>query len=212
MGQGEEGSGANPAWLLPLSPTTTIHATGPIYLVDASSLGGPLAQQLFARQRRGGGAFRPGRRLALQGLLLAALLTVALLSFFEPHLRDGLAQALLRAGAGRGPPPARDLDFPVQSCCIGQQCVRNSKGRHAVVTHVHSQREVTQLLVRRGQSGAGRCVVAFPLLRGRLLCWHKAARRHWHVRPCSQACLPLRTPPTQQPMRIMHAAAPPEMP
>ncbi|EFN55609.1 hypothetical protein CHLNCDRAFT_133736 [Chlorella variabilis] len=170
MGQGEEGSGANPAWLLPLSPTTTIHATGPIYLVDASSLGGPLAQQLFARQRRGGGAFRPGRRLALQGLLLAALLTVALLSFFEPHLRDGLAQALLRAGAGRGPPPARDLDFPVQSCCIGQQCVRNSKGRHAVVTHVHSQREVTQLLqleasMRRSNPSVD---LAVMLVRGQL--------------------------------------------
>jgi hypothetical protein len=135
MGQRE---GSDPLFL-PLSPTTTIHATGPIYLVDAN-----LGQHLFRLHRR------PIRRARLQALLLACLLLVGILGLFQPRLHDALASALLRARGGAPPPLlAQDLDFPVQSCCIGQQCVDNSKGRHAVVTLVRSQREVTQLQASR---------------------------------------------------------------
>lgn len=135
------------SYILPLSPTTHIHATGPIYVVSDSSGFPPFAQQLIkqhSRTRQSPRA-RQSPTARLQALLLAALLTVSLLSFFEPHLRDAVQQVVLRARNGRAPPPARDLDFPVQSCCIGEQCLRNSKGRHAVVTHVRSAREVAQL-------------------------------------------------------------------
>ncbi|KAI3425708.1 hypothetical protein D9Q98_007684 [Chlorella vulgaris] len=147
------------ALVLPLSPTTTIHASGPIYLVDASSL----PRHLLRGRRRGSSARR-------RGLVLAALLCVSILTFFEPHLQAGLAQALLRARSGRAAAPARALDFPVQSCCIGQQCLAHSKGRHAVVTHVRSQREVTQLQqletsMRRSNPGVD---LAVMLMRGQL--------------------------------------------
>jgi hypothetical protein len=139
------------SFYLPLSPTTHIHASGPIFLLsgDGSGAGLPaFAQQLLKQHRR------RVRRVRLQTVLLAALVCVSLLSFLEPHARRGLQEVLLRArGSMRGPPPARGLDFPVQSCCIGQQCVRNSRGRHAVVTHVRSQREVTQLQVSERPDG-----------------------------------------------------------
>jgi hypothetical protein len=149
------------ALVLPLSPTTTIHASGPIYLVDASSL----PRHLLRGRRRGSSARR-------RGLVLAALLFVSILTFFEPHLQAGLAQALLRARSGRAAAPARALDFPVQSCCIGQQCLAHSKGRHAVVTHVRSQREVTQLQVSLGRV-CGPLVLPLPPYSGPtpIQCW-----------------------------------------
>lgn len=147
----------------------TIHTSAPVLIVAgdaAESQGLPLfAQQLSRSARAGGGGGGGVKRSASAAsllarrqparfsrpLLLLALLTVGMLSFWEPHLRGGLELALLRARAGMGgapPPPFHGLDFPVQSCCVGEQCVRASKGRHAVVTHVRSQREVTQLQVR----------------------------------------------------------------
>ena len=144
----------------------TIHTSAPLLIVagDGDPYGLPaLAQQLWRAARPGGGsgvkrsastASLTGRRQAARAgrsLLLLALLTVGLLSFYELHVRGGLELAILRAHMGMGrapPPPPHGLDYPVQSCCIGQQCVRNSKGRHAVVTHVRSQREVAQLQVR----------------------------------------------------------------
>ncbi|PRW57962.1 glycosyl transferase [Chlorella sorokiniana] len=144
----------------------TIHTSAPVLIVagDAEAHSLPaLAQQLWRAAWPSGGtggggvkrsastASLTGRRQATRAgrsLLLMALLMVGLLSFYELHVRGGLELALLRARVGMGgapAPPPRGLDFPVQSCCIGEQCVRNSKGRHAVVTHVRSQREVTQL-------------------------------------------------------------------
>lgn len=134
-GSGMEDHGGS--FVLPLSPTTHVYTTGPVFLVSGDSLP-RLQQQLFRNRRRG---------VRLQTLLLAALVFASLLSFFEPHINSGLREVLLRRGMSL-PPPARDLEFPVQSCCIGEQCLRNSKGRHAVVTHVRNQREVTQLQVR----------------------------------------------------------------
>lgn len=157
----------------PLSPTAVLHAHGPIFLVaDAQGSLPPYAAQLFkaaGRQQRQ----QRLRRGWLQTLLLAALVVVSLVSFFEPHLRVGLEVALARARSGGAPLPlpARDLDFPVQACCIGQQCVSNSRGRHAVVTHVRSQREVTQLQV--GEEVAGRrllWVLAAVKLASKLAC------------------------------------------
>ena len=143
------------SFYMPLSPTTHIHASGPIFLVsgDGGSAGLPyFAQQLLKQHSR------RVSRVRLQTVLLAALVCVSLLSFLEPHTRRGLQDLMLRARGGmRGPPPARGLDFPVQSCCIGEQCVRNSRGRHAVVTHVRSQREVTQLQVSK-HAGQGKAV------------------------------------------------------
>ncbi len=158
----------------------TIHTSAPVLIVagDAEAHGLPaLAQQLWrAAWPSGGGAAAgvkrsastaslTGRRQATRAsrsLLLLAMLVVGLLSFFELHVRGGLELALLRARVGMGgapPPPPRGLDYPVQSCCIGAQCVRKSKGRHAVVTHVRSQREVTQLQVRLMWSLLGGCLL-----------------------------------------------------
>lgn len=170
MGQRE---GSDP-FFLPLSPTTTIHATGPIYLVDAN-----LGQQLFRLHRR------PLRRARLQATLAACLVLVGVLSVFQPRWHDALASALLRARGGAPPPLlARDLDFPVQSCCIGQQCVDNSKGRHAVVTLVRSQREVTQLQASCPRAAAATLVPASSPPTGILAdlcparsCFHSIIRR-----------------------------------
>ena len=164
----------------------TIHTSAPVLIVAgdaAESQGLPLfAHHLWRSARAGGGGVKRSASAASlaarrqpsrfsRPLLLLALLTMGLLSFWEPHVRGGLELALLRARAGMGgapPPPPRGLDFPVQSCCIGEQCVRASKGRHAVVTHVRSQREVTQLQVRRAPAG-------WVLVGGRASVWVPAA-------------------------------------
>lgn len=147
-------------FVLPLSPTTHVHTTGPIFVLPAGSSGQAL-EALF----RQAGAARPAPRRPLSTLrafLLLALACVSLASLAQPRLRLGLEEALAAAafGGGSGPAalPARDLDFPIQACCIGEQCVRNSRGRHAVVTHVRSQREVTQLQAR----AAGGCSQGTP--------------------------------------------------
>lgn len=172
----DEEAGA-PDFILPLSPTTTLHAHGPVYLVSGSAAGS--SGQLAALFREAGAARhtaavprRTRRRVAsLQTLLLLALACVSVGSLITPRLRVGLEEALAMARAGRGPPPpTRDLDFPIQACCIGQQCVRNSRGRHAVVTHVGSHREITQLQqleasVRRTNPGVDLGVM---LVRGEL--------------------------------------------
>ena len=93
------------SFYLPLSPTTHIHASGPIFLLsgDGSGAGLPaFAQQLLKQHRR------RVRRVRLQTVLLAALVCVSLLSFLEPHARRGRQEVLRRArGSMRGPPPAR---------------------------------------------------------------------------------------------------------
>lgn len=175
MGAGEE---PDDHLVLPISPTTTLHAHGPIFLVAGAPGSSGQLEALFRQagagravpRRRGSGSGN-SRRIRLQTLLLVALACVSLASLFETRLRSGLEEALALArgtrGGGAPPPPARDLDFPVQACCIGEQCVRNSRGRHAVVTHVRSQREVTQLQVScicEGWHCKPRAVVLLPLL------------------------------------------------
>ncbi|KAL4457270.1 hypothetical protein ABPG75_012135 [Micractinium tetrahymenae] len=159
-------------FVLPLSPTTHVHTTGPIFVLPAGSSG----QALEALFRHAGAARAAPRHPAshLRAFLLLALACVSLASLTQPRLRLGLEEALAAAtfggSSGPAPPPARDLDFPIQACCIGQQCVRNSRGRHAVVTHVRNQREVTQLQhleasVRRSNPGVDMGVM---LVRGEL--------------------------------------------
>lgn len=178
------------SFVLPLSPTTHIHATGPIFLVADSSGGLPaFAQQLFscgappfaplqkAVRRSASSVSLAGRggspcaRPRARSLLLLAAVLLSLAGIFQPRLRRGLELALLRAQGGASPPPrAAALDFPVQACCVGQQCVSRSRGRHAIVTSVRSQREVTQLQlleasVRRSNPGVD---LAAMLVRGEL--------------------------------------------
>lgn len=176
-----------PVWAsLPLSPTTHIHASA-VFLINGGDqeAGGvaalsarlqallkpPPPASLFRSSSSTtslrGVAAAQARRPNARWALLAALLLVGLMGFVD--VQGGLQRALLRARGGIPVPPV-SLDFPVQSCCIGEQCVRNSRGRHAVVTHVHSQREVTQLQrleasVRATNPGVD---VAVMLVRGEL--------------------------------------------
>lgn len=144
-------------FVLPLSPSTTVHAHGPVFLVADAASGRGLEHALFA-SRGSSGRLRslaarpapPPRRPAARTLLAAALALAVLASLAVPPLRAGLQEALVRARAGAPPPRARNLDCPVLACCIGEQCVRNSHGRHAVVTRVHGERDVSLLQVGAG--------------------------------------------------------------
>lgn len=128
-------------------PPIQVHATGPIYVLTSPHGGPPGA----------GGAH--GRAAAfskrLQTLLLAALAAVSLMTFFEPRVSTGTVMDSLGRKAGLWAPYADprglasvDLDFPVQSCCVGQLCLAQDTGRHAIVTFVHSDRQIRELQVR----------------------------------------------------------------
>ena len=124
-----------------------VHATGPIYVLTSPHGVGPGA----------GGAH--GRSAAfskrLQTLLLAALAVVSLMTFFEPRVSTGTVMDSLGRKARAWAPSVDtrglasvDLDFPVQSCCVGQLCLTQDRGRYAIVTSIHSDRQIRDLQVR----------------------------------------------------------------